>query len=87
MEGARTATGMRGEGLGSAEYKNSMVAGTLPQYFVTMSREPRCSIPCSALNILPLYTSSGRLRYEGQIKPLDLFRLLLFEIWHGSRKT
>ena len=53
MEGARTATGMRGEGLGSAEYKNSMVAGTLPQYFVTMSREPRCSIPCSALNILP----------------------------------
>ena len=33
---------------------------------------------------LPLYTPSRRLRYEGQIKPLDLLRLLLLEMWYGG---
>ncbi len=35
---------------------------------------------------LALYTPSRRLRYERQIKPLDLFHLLLLEMWHGDRK-
>ena len=38
-------------------------------------------------HILPRCITSKRLRYEEQIKILNLFRLLLLEILHGGRKT
>jgi hypothetical protein len=39
------------------------------------------------VNILPRYAASQRLQYGKHIKAMDLFRLLLFEMLRGGRKT